>query len=69
MYAVIPDSVQFQHGTVSCHILNTKNNVTLSLTVDTLQKETTRIRINEIDPIRARYEVTASLVEEPQKKR
>ena len=57
----------FDPDSVKANILNSKNNVTLALTIDTLQKNTARIRIRELNPIRARYECKDTLVKEPVK--
>jgi len=65
-YAILSDTVKFETGSISCDILNTNNNVSFQLTIDTLQKETARIRMTELSPIRPRYTVQESLVREPQ---
>jgi len=66
-YSVLPESVVFDPDSVKANILNSRNNVTLALTIDTLQKNTARIRIKELNPIRARYECKDTLVKEPVK--
>ena len=64
-FAVLSDSVKFDDGSISAKVINSNTNVTLSLIIDTLQENTARIRINEIDPIRPRHVVLESLVKEP----
>ena len=64
-YAILPDSVVFDSDAVRANIINSKNNVTLALTIETLQRNTARIRIQELNPIRPRYECKDSLVKPP----
>lgn len=68
-YSVIPESVTFDADSLRAELFNSKNNITLTLSVDTLQRNTARIRIKEANPIRSRYECKDSLVKEPVKVR
>eukprot|EP00794_Sanderia_malayensis_P020167 gene20167-22142_t len=64
-FSILPDSVIFNSGLIKANICNCKTNVILVLTVEVLQNNTTRFRINELDPIRPRYECKESLVDDP----
>lgn len=66
-YIVLPNTVRFEPGTVHLDVLNTRNNISFKITVDTLQKNTARIRMTELFPIRPRFFVGVSLVQEPVK--
>eukprot|EP00794_Sanderia_malayensis_P019892 gene19892-21835_t len=66
-FAVLPDQVVFDKDSFRANVINSKTNVTLVLTIEALQKNTARIRINELNPIRPRYECKDSLVKEPVK--
>ncbi|XP_057316342.1 neutral alpha-glucosidase AB-like isoform X2 [Hydractinia symbiolongicarpus] len=66
-YAILQSTVKLEIGTISCDVINTNNNVSFKLTIDTLAKNSARIRITELSPIRPRYFVDDSLVKEPQK--
>merc|ERR1712126_6597 len=64
-FHVIPNTVSFEPGSISLDVLNSKVNVSFKLTIDTLQKNTARIRMTELIPMRPRFFVDASLVQEP----
>ncbi|KAL4238130.1 hypothetical protein ACF0H5_002842 [Mactra antiquata] len=67
-YVVLMDSIKiFESSTVELQILNTKNNVRLLLQVSALKDNTARVKINELDPIKKRYEIPVgdALVGEP----
>ena len=66
-FAILADTVKFEPSSVKAHILNSRDNVTLTLTIDTLEKQIARLRINELNPLRPRYECKDSLVKEPAK--
>ena len=50
-------------------VLNTRNNVMLKAEVYTLEGNMFRLKINEKEPIRERYEVEGALVGEPKLRR
>ena len=64
-YSVVKDSIAFTDSSISANILNKKTNVELSLKLETLEENTARVRINEVKPIRPRYEVKDVLVQDP----
>jgi len=64
-YSVVKDSIVFTDSSFDVNILNKKTNVLLSLKLETLEKNTARFRINELNPIRPRYEVKDVLIQEP----
>lgn len=67
-YIVLMDSIKvLQSSTVELQVLNTKNNVRLRLQVSALKDNTARLRINELDSIKKRYEIPVGdvLVGEP----
>ena len=55
----------FTDSSFDVNILNKKSNVLLSLKLQTLEKNSVRFRINELNPIRPRYEVKDVLIQEP----
>ena len=65
-YSVVKDSIVFTDSSFDVNILNKKSSVLLSLKLQTLEKNTVRFRINELNPIRPRYEVNDVLIKEPQ---
>lgn len=50
-------------------IINKRNNVLLAVEIYSLVDNTFRVKINEKNPIKQRYEVEGSLVKEPELKR
>ena len=64
-YSVVKDSIAFTDSSISANILNKKTNVELSLKLEALEENTARVRINEVKPIRPRYEVKDVLVQDP----
>ena len=64
-YLVVKDSIAFTESSFDVHLLNKKSNVLLNLKLQTLQKNTARFRITEVNPIRPRYEVKDVLIKEP----
>ena len=64
-YSVVKDSLVFTDSSLDVNILNKKSNVLLGLKLQTLEKNTVRFRINELNPIRPRYEVKDVLIQEP----
>ena len=68
-FSIIPGTIKYEYGTVSCDLLNSNTQVSFKLNIDTLEKETARIRITELSPIRPRYFVHDSLVKTPAQKR
>ncbi|XP_065068452.1 neutral alpha-glucosidase AB-like isoform X2 [Rhopilema esculentum] len=66
-YSILQDSVKFDSDSIKANLLNSKNNVSLALTIEPLEKNTARIRVRESNPIRPRYECKDSLDKEPAK--
>ena len=65
-YAAVLDSFHIgEDGVLRGNLLNTKNGVLLSLEVYGLQDRMVWFRVNELSPIKPRYEVEDVLVEEP----
>lgn len=66
-YTIVKDSLVFTDSLVEVNLLNQKTNALLSLKLTTLEKNTARFKINELKPIRPRYEVQDVLVEYPRR--
>jgi len=64
-FVITPETLKFEYGTVSCVVLNTDTNINFKLTIDTLQHNTARVRLTELNPIHARYSVQDSLIKSP----
>ncbi|XP_030855177.1 neutral alpha-glucosidase AB isoform X2 [Strongylocentrotus purpuratus] len=65
-YAAVLDSFHIEaDGVMRGNILNTKNGILLSLEVFGLEDRMVRFKVNELSPIRPRYEVPDVLVVEP----
>ncbi len=64
-FSILPDTLVFGADSIRGNIRNANTNVTLVLIIEALQKNTARIRINELNPIRPRYECKDSLVKDP----
>lgn len=66
-YVLLMDSLKIQRTNVQVQLLNTKNNVRLLLDLYGLQGNTARLKINELNPIKARYEIPVGdvLIGEP----
>ncbi|KAL5009154.1 hypothetical protein ScPMuIL_014735 [Solemya velum] len=56
-YISLFDTLDIQPSQISVELLNTKNNVRLRLELFGLQHQTTRIKINEVNPLKPRYEI------------
>ncbi|KAG2205709.1 hypothetical protein INT47_008066 [Mucor saturninus] len=67
-YALVKDSIHTQEDRIHADILNTETNIVLTLQVHVLKDNTARVRINEKQPIKPRYEdhVKFTLVKEPE---
>lgn len=67
-YALVKDSISTQEDRINADILNTETNIILTLQVQVLKDNTARVRINEKQPIKPRYEdhVKFTLVKEPE---
>lgn len=68
-YEVITETVNVQSTSVNLQLLNTVTNVKLTLELSGLERSTARIKINEVEPIKQRYEIPLGdvLVEEPKR--
>ncbi|XP_071162739.1 neutral alpha-glucosidase AB-like isoform X2 [Mytilus edulis] len=68
-YEVITETVNVQSTSVNLQLLNTVTNVKLTLELSGLERSTARIKINEVEPIKQRYEIPIGdvLVEEPKR--
>ncbi|KAK6182964.1 hypothetical protein SNE40_010527 [Patella caerulea] len=66
-YIALVDSLQVQANSLNIQLLNKNNNVRLKLEVFGLQDNMFRVKINELSPIKERYEIPVgdSLIEEP----
>ena len=70
-YVVIPNTVDVRPTSIHLQLLNTRNNVPLLLEFFGLQDNTVRLKVNEVTPIRPRFEAPIGdvLVEEPKQDR
>lgn len=68
-YVVLPETINIQTTAVNLQILNTANNVKLTLELSGLERNTARIKVNEAEPIKQRYEIPVGdvLLEEPKR--
>ncbi len=64
-----PSSLRIEDSGCKMDIMNKKNNVALGVEIYSLVDNTFRLKINEKNPIRKRYEVEGALVKEPELKR
>lgn len=64
-YRALLDSLQLGPDGLTVHIINDINKVLLILELQGLQKNMTRIRIDELEPLRPRYRVPDVLVADP----
>lgn len=66
-YVVLMDSIKVMGTGIEVQLLNRKNNVRLSLQVSAVKDNSARVKINELDPIKKRYEIPVgdALVGEP----
>ncbi|WAR28829.1 GANAB-like protein [Mya arenaria] len=56
-YVVLMESMKIQPSGMKMQILNTKNNVRLLMQVTAIKDNTARLKINELKPLRTRYEI------------
>ena len=70
-YVVLMESLQVQATSLSVQIINTKNNVRLLMQLFGLEKNTARVKINELEPLKPRYEIPVGdvLVGEPKQQK
>lgn len=61
------DSLKISSSRISVQLLNTKTNVRLVLDLYGLQGNTARVKINELEPLKPRYEIPVGdvLIGEP----
>ena len=66
-YVVLMDALSIKPSSVEVQILNKNNNVRLLLQLFTLKDNMARLKINELQPIKQRYEIPVgdSLIGEP----
>lgn len=64
---MLMDSLKISSSQISVQLLNTKTNVRLVLDLYGLQGNTARLKINELEPLKPRYEIPMGdvLVGEP----
>ena len=65
-YAVVPDSLMIEDFGCKMDMINKKTGVVFRVEIYSIVDNMFRIKINEKDPIRQRYEVQDSLVKEPE---
>lgn len=70
-YIASSNSVEIRPTSLHLQLLNTRNNIPLVLDLFGLKENTLRLKINEVNPIRPRYEVPIGdvVVEEPKQDR
>ena len=56
-YVAVMDSLSVKESVMQIEVLNTKNNVRLLLQLYGLDSNSARLKINELKPIRSRYEI------------
>lgn len=68
-YVVLQDTIRVDSATVNLQLLNKLTNVKLMLELSGLEQNTARIKVDEAEPSRKRYEIPVGdvLVEEPKK--
>ena len=68
-YIVLQDTIKVGDTGVNLQLLNTINNVKLVLELSGLERNTARIKVNEAEPIKQRYEIPIGdvLVGEPKR--
>ena len=64
-YVVLPDTVNCLESSLEADVYNKRTQVTLVLSLDILENNTVRFKINERDPLRPRFQVQDVLVGEP----
>ena len=66
-YFVFPDSIDIKASSISLKLQNSINSVPLSLDLYTHTDNTVRLKLNEVSPLKPRYEIPLGdvLVEEP----
>ena len=66
-YRALLDTVETTSSAVRVHLVNKWNGVKLRLEVIALQDNTVRIKVNELEPIKQRYEIPVGdvLLQEP----
>ncbi|XP_041099334.1 neutral alpha-glucosidase AB isoform X2 [Polyodon spathula] len=64
-YRAVLDTLELTENSMKLQLLNTVNKVPLLLEVSGLEGNMIRVRINELKPLRPRYEVPDVLVKEP----
>jgi alpha 1,3-glucosidase len=66
-YVVLMDTLKVMGTSVEVQLVNRKNNIRLLLQVSAVKDNSARVKINEMDPIKKRYEIPVgdALVGEP----
>lgn len=64
-YAVDLNSARLENGVLNINVLNTRTGILLKLELYALQNHMVRMKINEVSPLKPRYEVPDVLVEDP----
>jgi hypothetical protein len=62
-YQVESDTVKIENGHLNAHLLNTKNSIKFTLDLYLLKDSRFRFRINELSPLKKRYEVEGVIVD------
>ena len=66
-YAVSPESILIEDSGCKMDVVNKKTGVVLRAELYTLSDNMIRLKINEKNPLRQRYQVEGSLVGEPKR--
>jgi hypothetical protein len=61
------DTISLENGQFTCQVLNNDNNILFKLELFFLRDNTFRFKLNELNPLKPRYEVEHALVGEPVK--
>jgi alpha 1,3-glucosidase len=68
-YVVQSDTLKIQYGHLTAQVLNTKNSVLFVMDLYLLKDNRFRFRLNELNPLKKRYEVEDTIVDDLQQER
>lgn len=64
-----PDTLKTSYGHLNAQVLNTKNSILFTMDIYLLKENRFRFRLNELNPLKKRYEVEDVIVDDLQQEK
>jgi hypothetical protein len=68
-YVVQPDTLKTSYGHLNAQVLNSKNSILFTMDIYLLKENRLRFRLNELNPLKKRYEVEDTIIDDLQQEK